>query len=491
MSLNPNAAEFVPSKIKSLPRNDRNAQSSSLDDPISLGKEILDQSFLNASDYSDDEARKFWLHQLPDDITPDFKATQEELQIASDPSLLMDGLSINNGIESSQFSVAGTKHLSKRQDVLSVNGATDNRSGLGYSRDSSPWSKQFENGNQNNGISGVLDKVNSNEFLNDLLFDCIDLNNASLKPLEFFTAKFPIFSADCIANAYLRNQCDLKSTMIYLAQIELQLQDEHSFIQNPNSKMLSDAHKGSFKYGHDDGKRGPSAYRLIDKGPFLFNKHKPSDTSRGALGFAAVHKFGSQNLSHRAYERNCSPDMNTGSSINSQLVTKSYNGHLKSMYMDKLQDNVCSESREEPHSFGLPDNASFDQARPAFIFDNEAFARDILQLKATNDSVRENIFRQRNPAFHEDQYHGWCAKDPLINLHGLQLIEAMHVLSLEVNTLRMMARSAGQRVQVLVLIGNVLHTNGTLPEDAIKQYLLEEGLQFSQPQSGLIRLMVC
>lgn len=221
-SLNPNAAEFVPSKIKSLPRNYENAQSSSLDNPISFGKEILDQSLLNASDYSDDEAHKFWLHQLPDDITPDFKATKEELQITSDPSLLMDGLSINNGIESSQFSVLGTKHLSKRQDALSVNGATDNHSGLAYSGDCSPWSKHFENGNQNNGINGVLDKVNSNdEFLNDLLFDCIDLNNASLKPLEFFTAKFPIFSSDCIANAYLRNQCDLKSTMIYLAQVEV------------------------------------------------------------------------------------------------------------------------------------------------------------------------------------------------------------------------------------------------------------------------------
>lgn len=119
--------------------------------------------------------------------------------------------------------------------------------------------------------------------------------------------------------------------------LQLQLQDDHSFIQNPNSKMLSDAHKGSFKYGHDV-KRHPSAYHLIDKGPFLFNKHKPSDTSRGALGFAsAVHKFGSQNPSHQAYERNCSPDMNTDSSISSKLATNSYNGHLKSMYMDKLQ----------------------------------------------------------------------------------------------------------------------------------------------------------
>lgn len=217
-SLNPNAAEFVPSKINSSPTNDGNAQSLSLDDPIFLGKEIFDESLLNASDYSDDEARKFWLHQLPEDITPDFKATrEEELQIASDPSLLMDGLCINNGIESSRFVVSGTDHLSKRQDALSVNGVTDNISSLGYSIHSSPWSKQFSNGNQNNGINGVLDKVNSN----DLLFDCSDLNNASLKPLEFLTVKFPVFSADYIANAYIRNRCDLKLTMIYLAQIEV------------------------------------------------------------------------------------------------------------------------------------------------------------------------------------------------------------------------------------------------------------------------------
>lgn len=98
---------------------------------------------------------------------------------------------------------------------------------------------------------------------------------------------------------------------------------------------MSVAHEGLFKYSHDNNKQGPSAYHLIDKGPFLFNKHKPSDTSRDFA--SAVHKFGSQNPSHWTYERNHSLDMNTGSSINSQLVANSYNGHAKSMYMDKLQ----------------------------------------------------------------------------------------------------------------------------------------------------------
>jgi DNA-nicking Smr family endonuclease len=83
--------------------------------------------------------------------------------------------------------------------------------------------------------------------------------------------------------------------------------------------------------------------------------------------------------------------------------------------------------------------------------------------------------------------------DHLIDLHGLHVNEAIHILKGELTALKSAARAAGERMQVMVCVGTGHHTKGSrtarLPI-AVEQFLLDEGLQYTQPQAGLLRVMV-
>lgn len=83
----------------------------------------------------------------------------------------------------------------------------------------------------------------------------------------------------------------------------------------------------------------------------------------------------------------------------------------------------------------------------------------------------------------------------MIDLHGLHVSEAIHVLKHELSVLRGTARAAEQRLQVYICVGTGHHTRGSrtparLPI-AVQQYLLEEeGLDFTEPQPGLLRVVI-
>ena len=83
--------------------------------------------------------------------------------------------------------------------------------------------------------------------------------------------------------------------------------------------------------------------------------------------------------------------------------------------------------------------------------------------------------------------------DRLIDLHGLHVSEAIHILKVELGSLRGMARASGERMQVMVCVGTGHHTKGSrtarLPI-AVEQFLLDEGLHYTQPQPGLLRVAV-
>lgn len=97
----------------------------------------------------------------------------------------------------------------------------------------------------------------------------------------------------------------------------------------------------------------------------------------------------------------------------------------------------------------------------------------------------------RNP---EIQGNG-RGQERIIDLHGLHVTEALHVLKRELAVLRNAARSADQRLQVYICVGTGHHTRGSrtparLPI-AVQRYLLEEeGLEYSEPQPGLLRVVV-
>ncbi|PWZ05937.1 hypothetical protein Zm00014a_041814 [Zea mays] len=83
--------------------------------------------------------------------------------------------------------------------------------------------------------------------------------------------------------------------------------------------------------------------------------------------------------------------------------------------------------------------------------------------------------------------------DRLIDIHGLHVNEAIHILKGELTALKSTARAAGKRMQVMVCVGIGHHPRGSrtarLPI-AVEQFLLDEGLQYTQPQAGLLRVMV-
>lgn len=83
----------------------------------------------------------------------------------------------------------------------------------------------------------------------------------------------------------------------------------------------------------------------------------------------------------------------------------------------------------------------------------------------------------------------------MIDLHGLHVSEAIHVLKRELAVMKNAARSMDQRLLVYICVGTGHHTRGArtparLPT-AVQRYLLEEeGLDYSEPQPGLLRVVI-
>lgn len=102
--------------------------------------------------------------------------------------------------------------------------------------------------------------------------------------------------------------------------------------------------------------------------------------------------------------------------------------------------------------------------------------------------------QNRNPVAPEMQGNG-RGQERMIDLHGLHVSEAIHILKHELSVLRSTARAAEQRLQVYICVGTGHHTRGSrtparLPI-AVQRYLLEEeGLDYSEPQPGLLRVVI-
>lgn len=100
----------------------------------------------------------------------------------------------------------------------------------------------------------------------------------------------------------------------------------------------------------------------------------------------------------------------------------------------------------------------------------------------------------RNPVGPETQAEG-RGHERIIDLHGLHDSEAIYVLKHEVSVLRSTARAAEQPLQVYIHVGTGHHTRGSrtsarLPI-TVQQYLLEEeGLDYTEPQPGLLRVVI-
>uniref|UniRef100_A0A2P2MBV4 Polyadenylate-binding protein-interacting protein 7 n=2 Tax=Rhizophora mucronata TaxID=61149 RepID=A0A2P2MBV4_RHIMU len=545
-TLNPNAAEFTPFALRasSLP----SGSTSSTADPAARfassgtnAQVLLDRSESSVSNKSDEEAQQYWRHQLPDDITPDFKVMDDE-ESQGLGGLSLAGLSLHHNAELSRFpgSTASRYALTEQQQLSPrhINGGGFGKkmrhAAVSYGEDPTSanflnlptklWDKQVVNTDQLLANGGEVHP----HLGNPVVLDDMDMN-----PLEFLALQFPGFAAESLAEVYFANGCNLNHTVEMLTQLELQV--DVSFNQNMNSKALSapnfgaldfpaltvpDGQNGPSKFSRDDLQQIGNPYRSPDKENILLFKSGASSPSRGAVDFAStVRKLASQDSGIWKYERNGSTDSTVGSSRSSHLNT--YNSsHGRGIYADRLQSrgsaraapvwletgeavaNMYSELREEARDHARLRNTYFEQARQAYLIGNKPLAKELsakgqlhnMHMKAAHGKAQEAIYRQRNPVGLEVQGNG-RGHERMIDLHGLHVSEAIHVLKHELSVLRSTARAAEQRLQVYIFVGTGHHTRGSrtparLPI-AVQRYLLEEeGLDCTEPQPGLLRVVI-
>lgn len=579
-SLNPNAAEFIPFSLRSLPSGSTSSVDATtrLTTAGSLGKAVLDRSESSISNNSDDEAHNYWRCQLPDDITPDFKVIEEE-EPQGLSNLSFAGLSINDDNESSMFSSAkGSRYILNEQQELPQHHLNGNTfadklrfSNPTYREEPSsasflnslakPWERPVGNNNlhissgqealayDDNARLGFLNDNNlhvgsgqealayddnaRHGFLNDVLTENAIVDETDFNPLEFLASLFPGFASESLAEVYFANGCDLHLTIEMLTQLEIQV--DSNFIQNPSPKTLSspnltpmdfpalaptNGQTTTAKYAADNVQQSGSPYLPSGKDLLMF-KSSSSIPSRGATDFAsAVRKLASQDSGIWKYDRNGSGDASTGSSRSLNVLASAYNGGQgRNNFGDRLQNrgsarpapvwletgdavaNMYSELREEARDHARLRNAYFEQARQAYLIGNKALAKELsakgqlhnMHMKEAHGKAQESIYRQRNPVGPE-MVNG-RGHERMIDLHGLHVSEAIHVLKHELGVLRSTARAAEQRLQVYICVGTGHHTRGSrtparLPI-AVQRYLLEEeGLDFTEPQPGLIRVVL-
>lgn len=555
-ALNPNAAEFVPFSLRSPSGTTSTVDvTARFAAAGTLGKAVLERSESSVSNNSDEEARQYWSRQLPDDITPDFKIMGED-ESQGLGNLSLAGLSLLDVSETSRYNAsAGSGYVVNQQQELSsqhINGnnfhekmrysvssfGEDPSSASFLNLSAKPWDKQILNSEPliSNGREGYPYNGHSRHgFLNDMLSEPAVVEENEMNPLEFLAAQFPGFAAESLAEVYFANQCDLNLTIEMLTQLELQV--DGGLYPNLNSKTLSapnlsnldfpalpvpDGPNGMQKYAGDDLQQSSNPFRSSVKDNLLLFKSNSSIPSRGAIDYAsAVKKLASQDSSIWKYDRNGSSDANIGSSRSSHVLASSYNsGHGRAVYGEKLQNrgaaraapvwletgeavaNMYSDMREEARDHARLRNAYFEQARQAYLINNKALAKELsvkgqlhnMHMKAAHGKAQDSIYRQRNPGSEMQQGNG-RGQERIIDLHGLHVTEAIHVLKHELSVLRSTARSAEQRLQVYICVGTGHHTRGTrtparLPV-AIQRYLLEEeGLDYSEPQPGLLRVVI-
>jgi len=548
-TLNPNAAEFVPFALRSSSSGSTSTADATarLATSGTLGKSVLDRSESSVSNISDEEAHQFWRRQLPDDITPDFKVMGED-ESQGIGNLSLAGLSLHDVSEASKFPAStGSGYLLNEQQELSPHNINGNSfagklrfPSSAYGEDLSsasflhmstkPWDSQTVNSHQFRE-GPPYDGNSRHGFVNDMLGEHAIVEDNDMNPVEFLVSQFPGFAAESLTEVYIASGGDLNLTIEMLTQLELQV--DGGFSPNVNSKTLSTPNLTAMDFPAlpvADSQNGPpndlqqngNPFRSSDKDNMLMFKSGSSIPSRGAIDFAsAVRKLASQDSGIWKYDRNGSADATIGSSRSSQVLASAYSsGQGRGVYGDRLQDrgsaraapvwletgdavaNMYSELREEARDHARLRNAYFEQARQAYLLGNKALAKELsakgqvhnMHMKAAHGKAQESIYRQRNPVPAEMQGNG-RGQERMIDLHGLHVSEAIHVLKHELSVLRSTARAAEQRLQVYICVGTGHHTRGSrtparLPI-AVQHYLLdEEGIEYTEPQPGLLRIVI-
>lgn len=514
-ALNPNAAEFVPScVIRPSYGNSTASDVSKSEFKGSPGKKILDRSESSKSNNSDDEAHQFWRKQLPDDIIPDFTSFEKIEQEPEELSLA--GLSLN----APPFYGTKASRLSREQELSSSASNLElGHTNLFYEDNSQATFSTVGSSNWEQNYVGDLHFANENQdlhydpttgFTDSFASEYVAASDGLFDPLEYLASQFPGFSAESLAELYYANGCDFNHTIEILTQLEMQVDPTSNQTMNliPSSPNFSTGDFPALPTAEDQNGFSKGDMDILG----FFSGRNSSTISSGTGDFvSAVRKLASQNSGHGKFKKG--PDYGNGVSTISVpkqygFGTKTSSGNNKYQSVSSARAtatpwldtgdavaNMYSESREEARDFARVRNACFEQARQAYLIGNKALAKELSikgqaynsQMKAAHEKAREAIYRQRNPGSLQR------GSDRLIDLHGLHVNEAIHILKVELGSLRSMARASGERMQVMVCVGTGHHTKGSrtarLPI-AVEQFLLDEGLHYTQPQPGLLRVAV-
>jgi len=495
--LNPNAEEFVPSSLRSV--NDSSKRSDAtmvVSGPSKESSTDKPESILRSN--SDEEAHQYWQQQLPDDITPDFKVLGQDESTGPD-SLSLTGLSINDGIGTSIFSpnqaLSMQHHASpfirdklSTRPKINLSGPTymDERSQAtilsptagSMSPNAAPWVKTMRNGVHYNTSRRDTSHYNGDSSI-----------GASLHNLSDVYGSRRILSSTMDIMSQLESKVDGR-----LGQNLRSL----SFGNSSPPSPASYAQNGLGNYSNESFGLPNSPYRshsaiLADDivSPSAGREHISLDVPRGR------------------YKMTSLPVPGLGSSRGSQLLGGSYNENHDMISTNTLQNmagiqtgpawlesdaaaNAYLESKDEVHDFASLRHAVLEQDRQAFLMGNNPLTKDLtlkelysIQTRMVQEKARESTYRQR---FQMPELQGLIQEqNPPIDLCGLHVSEAIHVLNYELNNRRKIVRSTGRRLQAVII--SSARTPARLTA-AVEQYLMEHGLQYTQAQPGLFRVLL-
>ncbi|ONK65382.1 uncharacterized protein A4U43_C07F36530 [Asparagus officinalis] len=518
--LNPNATEFVPSSRRTTYGNIKDTYSSRVDSIEASKNAVLGRAESSLSNNSLDDDHQYWHLQLPNDITPDFKAMGEDNECRLH-QLSLVGLSVNDGLEQSRFSAPITSEALGTQNVRApfgmnnlilrgrkgYHGSPYNENQLSTARVSSAsnsWDRQFLNGDKQ--LSRVMGRTEGQDFIgdsgtssvNNMLGDQPVMKSAEIKMLEALSFHFPGFSAETLADIYYANGYDLDSTIEMLGQ--LKLKGDGDFSKNLYSKSL---HAPSLRKLDLQSILAAEAQNRLSK--YAKELHQIPDLYRSTSGvFQAATNFASpprevspEDIPHWNHRKYGSPDGSTGSSRSLHFISSTFNGHkspsvsasrVAPVWPEAGEAVANVELREEVRDLAGLRDACLEQASQAYLIGNKALAKELsekgqfynMQMKAAKLKAGNTIYQKRNAV-------PYGAQGNLIDLNGLHLSDALQVLKHEINILSSTARSCGQQLQASIFLGTPVSERIVL---ACEQFLLEEGLPFTRPRPGLLHVVI-
>eukprot|EP00252_Welwitschia_mirabilis_P026723 TRINITY_DN884_c0_g1_i3.p1 TRINITY_DN884_c0_g1~~TRINITY_DN884_c0_g1_i3.p1 ORF type:complete len:460 (+),score=98.75 TRINITY_DN884_c0_g1_i3:341-1720(+) len=365
-SLNPNAAEFVPSALRTISANTQNVDVSKPEASDPCGKAVLKRSESSTSSASDDESKQYWRYRLPDDIIPDFgedvlhdtdrnfsgtlKCPEHSSELTKSVSLVQAFEKLSTGIDVTN---SGKSRLPFSQ---SVQGETS--VGLSTVPFSNGWENFIENDHQ---IVKSREGYLSNEecsvgYLNEYVGEQALSDNGDLNPVEYLATKFPDYASESLASIYYATGGDLILTTEILTKLELQdgAASQQSFTSRassaPNLSSMdfpalpnADTLHTITRYTGDE-LEGINTYRRGEGSNLLFSGAPISSSSGFNADFAAVVRKSISDSGQWKNEK--SGDQNFGSGRNPQVSSGSSTSNSRMINGDRLRSYTST--RQNP-----------------------------------------------------------------------------------------------------------------------------------------------